>query len=71
MSAQHTPGPCISYVPRCGMWSGAVRDASGAVVWQCLHLHRNRDSGSVSRGPSAKECAQQACAAIAKAGGAS
>jgi hypothetical protein len=38
-------------------WHGAIKNAEGQTVWECEHLHRNRDTGSWTNGPAARACA--------------
>lgn len=51
MTAASTIRPSYRKAGHAG-WRGALRDASGRIVWECEHVHRNRDQGS-----SACQCA--------------
>lgn len=41
-----------------GGWRGVIRNAKGAVVWECPHCHKNRDQTTHTSGTSAGDCAR-------------
>lgn len=47
-------------------WTGAIKDETGKLVWECPHFHKNRDQGSASRGPSATDCARAMLSEVGK-----
>lgn len=53
-----TAGLRATYSGRPYAWRGVVKDGS-RVVATCEHTHRNRDQGSMSWGPSARDCADK------------
>jgi hypothetical protein len=38
-------------------WKAVQRDEKRHIVWECIHVHRNRDMSTFTSGVSAHDCA--------------
>jgi hypothetical protein len=39
------------------MWKGVIKDNNGQIIWECCHVHHNREQSTNTNGKSAKDCA--------------